>query len=128
MNRTFKPIILVMSSTMQDELQDAVFAGGGIPVLAEELKGLVQKLHRNNVAAIVVDTECTGTDALEVVLTARDLHPTVPIVVLETSLDAASASALQEQPHLRLLAKSEHPRRLLRELARLTPNGWNGES
>lgn len=114
-----KPIILVISSTIQQELSNAVFNEGSIPLLAKELTEFVKKLRRNHIAAIIVDSEHTGTDALEVVLTARDINPDVPILVLGTSLDAASVSALQQYPDIRLLAKNERPLKLHHELARL---------
>ena len=114
-----KPIVLVISSAVQRKLSNAVFDEGSIALLTQGLSEFVKTLRRHHVTAIVVDSEHTGTDALEVVLTTRDIDPHVPILVLGASLDAASVSALQECPGVRLLAEGERPQDLCHELARI---------
>lgn len=114
-----RPVILVMATAIRPEIGNAVFDEGSIPLLTRELTEFVEKLRRNFVAAVVVDSEHTGTDALEIVLTARDINPEVPILILGTSLDSASVSALQHYSDIRLLPKNEQPLKLYSELARL---------
>lgn len=114
-----KSTILIISSNVPPNLLDIVIQRGNDPVVTQDLTEIVEKLSRNHYSAVVVDLDHTCTDPLEVVLTARDIDPEVPILVLGTSLDTPIATAMEKCRYVETLAKSTSPNALRRVLARI---------
>lgn len=85
--------MLVLGKNRNTELRRALHGRGFAPAGAPNMSSALRRVREGNVAAVLVPRQHPGVDVLEFVLNARDIDPSVPILVAvgtgDTSVDEA---------------------------------------
>lgn len=116
--------VLVLRSSENERLTEALFRKDIVPIVRGTLSGAVEEFHRRRFSAIVVDCADTGVDALEFVLNIRDIDPRVPIIVVGKSPDETTDELVLSQNNTTLLSDPASPQEITAEIERvLSPVG-----
>jgi hypothetical protein len=76
------PAVLVVGSSNNTELTDAMFECGLTPVFRETILAAIAALRKEQFLAVVVDHQATEVDPLEITLNIRDVNERVRVFVL----------------------------------------------
>jgi hypothetical protein len=86
------PAVLVVGSTRNDKLSDAMFESGLTPVFRETILTAIAALRKEPFLAVVVDHRATEIDPLESTLNIRDVDERVRVFVLTEDDEEADES------------------------------------
>ena len=91
------PAALILGSSRDKKLANALFALGLAPIVRETMGSALTKLRYECFQLILVDRFRVDVDVLEFVLNARDLDEATPILIAGRSMDVEEDQALAGQ-------------------------------
>ena len=108
--------MLVIGKNRNTRLRRALRGRGFAPVGAPNMSSALRKVREGNVAAVLVSHQRPGMDVLEFVLNARDIAPSIPILVGVGTGDTSVDEAIVAVGRAVLLKDCEGPDRLAAEV------------
>ena len=111
--------VLVLGSTRNRELADALFESGLAPIVRETLEGVLKRLRCDSYCAVVLDQTNGSVDALEFVLNIRDMDANIPIVIVGEAAEQIPASVLLSQEHTFVLNVPFRMQELIQEVRKV---------
>jgi len=108
--------LLVITKNPNTKLRCALRGRGFAPVGAPNMQAALRRVREGIVAAILVPRQHPGLDVLEFVLNARDIAPSIPILVGVGTGDTSVDEAIVAVGRAVLLKDCEGPDRLAAEV------------
>jgi len=108
--------ILVLGHHARQDFVEMLHGIGIEPEVRSSVPGALERLRRGQLVAILVDRRFAHADALEFVLNVRDVHETVPVIVIGAANDKDADQQIRQQEYTAVVEESRDMDVLSREL------------
>ncbi len=109
-------ILIAGTGARSEDIADTASTMGLVPFIRDGMMQALTTLSHDRFAAVFVDGEAIGADAIEFLLNVRDIDNAVPVVVIDEHLGRQESGVLKQQRHTFLLSDTTGVSQLLQTI------------